>query len=59
MLLLIDRVATGTWSLVVFIRNVALIVCIAFLDWTGKLASGSPTNLGVIDIKIYYTFFWP
>ena len=35
-LLLLDKVTTGTWSLAVFVWNVALVVCVATLNSSGS-----------------------
>ena len=58
MLSFIDKVRTETYSLALFIWNVAPVVFFAAPGWTGGLASGSPTTLAVIDIIWYYKLLW-
>ena len=59
---LIDRVKTGTFwqskhSLTLFIWNVALVVCIAGISWTGGLTSGLPGTVCVIDTSDIIHYF--
>ena len=48
-LLLLDKVTTGTWSLALLVWNVALVVCVATLNSSGS-AFGL-TTLNVLDIS--------
>ena len=51
LILLIEKVTTGTWNLALFIWNVVPVVCIASTSKSGRLAFGLPATLGAIDIS--------